>query len=150
VVWLNAALHVGVRVFQGEDAIVFAANAVLELAERFQIAEIVYDNWRAAMLARGWEQHGLTCTVFGQSDARMCPASAALYDAVVEGKIVHPDDEYLNRHVAVAIAKQKPRGWRLDKAVESDQIDAVVSLAMCLEAATAPEPPQPQGLLGWL
>lgn len=102
------------------------------------------------MLARAWEQHRLRCTVFGQSDSRMCPASAALYDAVVERKITHSNDEDLNRHVATAIARMKPRGWRLDKGNESDQIDAVVSLAMCLEAATAPEPPQPKGLIGWL
>jgi phage terminase large subunit-like protein len=149
VVFLNAALHVGVRIFQGEDAIVFAANAVLELAERFQIAEIVYDNWRAAMLARGWEQHGLNCTVFGQSDARMCPASAALYDAIVDGKITQPDDEELNRQVAAAIAKAKPRGWRIDKANEDDQVDGVVALAMAYEAATAPPPPETR-VLGWL
>jgi phage terminase large subunit-like protein len=149
VIFLNQALHVGVRIFQGEDAIVFAANAVLELAEQFQVREIVYDNWRAAMLARGWEEHGLTCTVFGQSDARMCPASAALYDAIVDRAITHPDDEALNRHVAAAIAKQKPRGWRIDKANEDDQVDGVVALAMAYEAATAPPPPATT-VLGWL
>jgi phage terminase large subunit-like protein len=149
VIFLNEQLHVGVRIFQGEDAILLAANAVLDLAEQFQVAEIVYDNWRAAMLARGWEQHGLNCTVFGQSDARMCPASAALYDAIVEGKITHPDDPELNRHVAAAIAKQKARGWRIDKANEDDQVDGVVALAMAYEAATAP-PPEPTRILGWL
>jgi phage terminase large subunit-like protein len=148
-VWLNRDLHVGVKVWQGEGAIEFAAFEVLKLAERYSIAEIVYDNWRAAMLARTWEQHRLKCTVFGQSDSRMCPASAALYDAVVERRIVHPNDPDLNRHVATAIARMKPRGWRLDKANEADQIDAVVSLAMALEAATAPEPP-PTRVLGWL
>jgi phage terminase large subunit-like protein len=142
VVWLNRDLHVGVKVWQGEDAIQFAAFEVLKLAERYSIAEIVYDNWRAAMLARTWEQHRLRCTVFSQSDNRMVPASQALYDAVVERKIRHPNDEDLNRHVATAIARMKPRGWRLDKANESDQIDAVVSLAMALEAATAPPPPR--------
>jgi phage terminase large subunit-like protein len=148
-VWLNKDLHVGVKVWQGEDAIQFASYEVLKLAENYSIAEIVYDNWRAAMLARTWEQHGLRCTVFGQSDARMCPASAALHDATLERKITHPNDPDLNRHVATAIARMKPRGWRLDKANESDQIDAVVSLAMALEAATAPEP-EPTRVLGWL
>jgi phage terminase large subunit-like protein len=148
-VWLNRDLHVGVKVWQGEDAIQFASFEVLKLAERYSIAEIVYDNWRAAMLARTWEQHRLKCTVFGQSDTRMCPASAALYDAIVERRIVHPNDPDLNRHVATAIARMKPRGWRLDKANESDQIDAVVSLAMALESATAPEEPVTQ-ILGWL
>jgi phage terminase large subunit-like protein len=149
VVWMNKALQVGVRIFQGEDAITWAFHEVKDLAERFQLVEVVYDPWRAAMLARGWEQHRIQCTQFNQSDSRMCPASAALYDAVVERSITHPDDDDLNRHVALAIAKQKPRGWRLDKANEQDQIDGAVTLAMVLEAATAP-PPEPTRVLGWL
>jgi phage terminase large subunit-like protein len=79
----------------------------------------------------------------------MCPASAALYDAIVDGKITHPDDEELNRQVAAAIAKAKPRGWRIDKANEDDQVDGVVALAMAYEAATAPPPPETR-VLGWL
>jgi phage terminase large subunit-like protein len=149
VVWMNKALHVGARIFQGEDAITWAFHEVKDLAERFQVVEVVYDPWRAAMLARGWEQHRIPCTEFNQSDSRMCPASAALYDAIVERKITHPDDDDLNRHVALAIAKQKPRGWRLDKAHENDQIDGAVTLAMVHEAATAP-PPEATKVLGWL
>jgi phage terminase large subunit-like protein len=67
----------------------------------------------------------------------------------VEQKITHPDDEELNGQVAAAIAKAKPRGWRIDKANEDDQVDGVVALAMAYEAATAPAP-QATKVLGWL
>ena len=51
----------------------------------------------------------------------------------------------LNRHVASAVAKDTPRGWRLDKAGARDQIDAVVSLAMAVERAEA----KPRVERGW-
>ena len=34
----------------------------------------------------------------------MIPASAALHQAIVEGRIHHPDDAKLNAHVAAAVA----------------------------------------------
>jgi hypothetical protein len=38
-------------------------------------------------------------------------------------------DPVLNAHVAAAVAKDTPRGWRLDKSDRSAQIDAVVAMA---------------------
>lgn len=40
-----------------------------------------------------------------------------------------------DRHVANAIAKSTPRGWRLVKAADAVQIDAVIALAMSAEMA---------------
>jgi phage terminase large subunit-like protein len=93
------------------------------------------------VLVRGLEERGVKCTVFQQTDVRMCPASAELRQAIIEGKLTHDGDEELARHIATAIAKQGRRGWRLDKQREDDQIDAAISLVMAYEAATAPEPP---------
>jgi phage terminase large subunit-like protein len=66
----------------------------------------------------------------------------------VEGRLTHPGHPDLDRHVAQAIAKQTGRGWRLDKATRSAQIDAVVALAMAVERAEYREP-EPE-LVGWL
>jgi len=60
----------------------------------------------------------------------------------------HPDDEQLNAHVHAAIARDTPRGWRIDKAKSRHNIDAVVALAMAVEAAE--NKPAPVELLGWL
>jgi phage terminase large subunit-like protein len=79
----------------------------------------------------------------------MIPASAALHQAVVEGKIHHPDDPKLNEHVAAAVAKHGRRGWRIDQAERGANIDGLTALTMAYEAATAPEPPATQ-VLGWL
>jgi len=85
---------------------------------------------------------------FPQSTTRMVPASERLYAAVVERRLTHPNDPALNAHVAGAIAKQTPRGWRLDKSERAAQIDAVVALAMALERAE--QPVRPARLVGWL
>jgi phage terminase large subunit-like protein len=54
----------------------------------------------------------------------------------------------LDRHVANAIAKPTPRGWRLVKSAESAQIDGVIALAMAAERAEQAEPAAK--FLGWL
>jgi len=54
----------------------------------------------------------------------------------------------LNTHIANAIAKDTPRGWRIDKPHGRAQIDAVVALAMCVERAE--QPAHKVELLGWL
>lgn len=140
---VDASIH------SGEDGPYAVQETILRLAERFQIREIVFDPWRAAMMVRGLEQRGLKCTAFAQSDSRMIPASAALHTAVKEGRIHHPNHPKLNEHVAAAVAKHGRRGWRIDQAERGSPIDGLVALVMALEAATAPEPPKTQ-ILGWL
>jgi phage terminase large subunit-like protein len=54
----------------------------------------------------------------------------------------------LNQHVANAVAKDGPRGWRLDKEHRTASIDAFVALGMAVERAEAK--PEPVRLLGWL
>jgi phage terminase large subunit-like protein len=136
-------------IHSGEDGMYAVQETILRLAERFQIREVVFDPWRAAMLVRGLEQRGIRCTVFAQSDSRMIPASAALHTAIVEGRIHHPDDEQLNAHVSAAVARHGRRGWRIDQAERGANIDGLVALAMAYESATQPEEPGTQ-ILGYL
>ena len=79
----------------------------------------------------------------------MIPASAALHQAVVEGRIHHPDDPKLNEHVAAAVARHGRRGWRVDQAERGSNIDALVALIMAHEGITAPEPASTE-ILGWM
>jgi phage terminase large subunit-like protein len=71
-----------------------------------------------------------------------------VYRAVAQGRITHPNDPSLNAHVANAVAKDGPRGWRLEKRHRTASIDALVALALALERAEAK--PAPVELLGWL
>jgi phage terminase large subunit-like protein len=148
VVWINEARHVGCEVLSGDRAVLEIADVVRELAERFAIIECVFDPWRAGQIGQELEQRGIRVSAFPQHDARMIPASQRLYDAVVEGRLVHPNDPRLNAHVAAAVAKHGRRGWRIDKANRADKIDAVVALAMALDRLE--NRPQPARLVGWL
>jgi phage terminase large subunit-like protein len=78
----------------------------------------------------------------------MGPASERLHAAIVEGRLQHPDNPDLNAHVRAAIARDTPRGWRIDKLKSRDNIDACVALAMAVEAAEQRTPAVE--LLGWL
>ncbi len=65
-----------------------------------------------------------------------------------EARLRHLGDEHVNAHVGQAIAEDTPRGWRISKAKSRDNIDAVVAMAMAVEAAE--NKPAPVELLGWL
>ncbi len=54
----------------------------------------------------------------------------------------------LDAAIASAVAKQTGRGWRLDKADRTAQIDATVAVAQAVERAEHVE--HPARLLGWL
>ena len=149
VCWLNSRLHVGVRIFQGEDAVFEAAEVIMRLAEQHEIAGINYDPWRAAAVVKVFEQRRIRCTQFPWTDARVIPAAGELYDAIIEGKLTHPGDRELDKHLATVIGRSTRRGLRIDKANESDQIDGACALLMAFEAATAPEP-EPTVILGYL
>jgi hypothetical protein len=68
------------------------------------------------------------------------------YRTIVEKRLTLPDHEELRQHAANAIAKHSGRGWRIDKAKRSDNVDAIVALAMALNLVEYR--PEPVELLG--
>jgi len=82
-----------------------------------------------------------------------CPASQRLRELIVEGKLRHPGDEHLDRAVAIAVARQVPRGWRIDRpggrGARDEPIDPLVALLMATDRCLAPKR-EPTRLLGWL
>jgi phage terminase large subunit-like protein len=147
-VWVNERLQIGAAVYEGEDGLLEAADHVRELARRFELVEIAFDPWHAAAIAAELEREGLLVTQFAQQDARMVPASGGLYDAIVQRRLMLPDDPVLARHAANTIARHGRRGWRIDRPPSRPHIDGIVALAMCLDIAT--NRPEPVKLLGWL
>ena len=149
VCWVSEALQVGVAVFSGDEGILAAKELIEQLAERYQVAELSYDPWRARQLALELEQRRIPAVQFPQTAARMSSASETLYRAVVEGRLTHGNDPALNAHISAAVAKTGPRGWQLAKAPGGGNVDAAISLAMCVERAAEPKA-QPKGLVGWV
>lgn len=70
-----------------------------------------------------------------------------LHGLIIEQRLRHPGDPELDRHVANAVAKPTPRGWRLVESAENAQIDGLIAIAMAAERASqivfAPK------VLGW-
>lgn len=148
VVWVSERLHIGVEVYEGDEGVLECAAKVRELAGRYSVAEVVFDPWRFTHAAMEFEREGLLAVSFPQTDSRMIPASDRLYRAVIDGRLVHPNDARLNAHAAAAIARHSRRGWRIDKANRADKIDAVVALCMAVERAESE--PEPVRLVGWI
>jgi hypothetical protein len=146
--WLNEDRQVGVAIFHGEAGILEAVEAVHLLAETYRIAEITYDPMRAVQLGAELAERGITASAYPQSDSRMIPASERLRDAIVRQRLVLPDEPELRRHAANAVARQKPRGWRIEAPDRSSNVDAIVALAMALDRLE--NRPTPTRLVGWL
>jgi phage terminase large subunit-like protein len=68
VAFIDKELRVGCAIFTGEDAIFDAHAFVAELAERYAVANVSFDPWHAAEIARDLEQRGLRTTVFPQTE----------------------------------------------------------------------------------
>jgi hypothetical protein len=75
------------------------------------------------------------------------PASAVLYDTIIEKRITLPPSPELAQHAAGAVAKHSRRGWRVDKPANSRvQIDGLIALAMALDRhVTQRRPPSGSG-----
>jgi phage terminase large subunit-like protein len=148
VVAVTDDLRVQVKVWQGDDAVLKVTEHIEGLAARYAIREVAYDPWRFRSEALRLEERGLQMVEWPQSSSRMAPASERLYAAIVEKRLRHPNDPDLNRHVAATVARETPRGWRIDKATDADQNDAAVALAMAVDAVE--NRPAPVEFLGWL
>ncbi len=148
VVWVTEDLRVGASVYHGDQAVLDCATRVRELADTYTVAQVAYDPWRFQQAALELQQDGLCALAFPQSNERMVPASERLYAAVREHRLKHPDHPELTRHVAVAVARNTARGWRLDKLKSRENIDAAVALAIAVHQAE--NQPAPTQLLGWI
>ena len=148
VVWVNSNLHVECGIYHGESGVLEAVDHVRALAAKYNVREIAFDPWRFGQAAQELEREGLTVVQFPQTDVRMIPASNRLHAAIVEQRLVLPDDRELARHASDAIAQHSRRGWRIGKPRRETNIDGIVALCMALERAEFQ--PEPVELIGWL
>jgi len=148
VVWINQAHQVGVEIYHGDAGVLDCIDLIRELAERYNLREVMYDPWRFGQAAQELERERITVTGFPQNDTRMVPASLRLYEAVVQQRLTLPDNQELRQHMANTIARHNRRGWRLDKPSLEQPNDSIIALCMALEAME--NQPEPVELVGWL
>jgi phage terminase large subunit-like protein len=132
------------------------ARRIAELTGRYNVAALAYDRWRIEDLLREFDRigfkaykaeadnddgkpskelprDGLRLVPWGQGFKDMAPAIDALESAVVDRKLIHPNNPCLNWNMANAIAVMDPAGGRkLDKDKSRFRIDGAVALAMLM------------------
>jgi phage terminase large subunit-like protein len=121
------------------------ATFIAELTQRYHVRGLAYDRWRIKDLLRefdriglqayedGTKEDGLRLVPWGQGYKDMAPAIDALELAIIERKLLHPNNPILNWNMANAIATMDPAGNRkLDKDKARFRIDGAVALAMLL------------------
>lgn len=101
--------------------------------------------------AQDLKHEGLNMLEYPQADSRMIPASQTLFELVKTGVVAHDGDPGLRRHIRNVVARQKPRGWRIDRPqVAGKHVDAAIATAIAVyEASRQPEVPAEAQAYSW-
>lgn len=112
-------------------------NEVLEyVRECYRTMNIVaggYDPHAISWVVEDLESEGLALYEWPQTDQHMCPATQALYEAIIDRRLAHDGDPAMARHIKAAKVKTTPRGGqRLVKSEKGRKIDAAIALVMAI------------------
>jgi phage terminase large subunit-like protein len=133
----DGKVHVRQRIMVPEEgrpiAITAARAALAELDDELRIIEVPYDPFKFAESAELLEERGLLMVEFPQTDTRMAPASEALYELIMDGRLVHDGDPELRSQILAAVPSETERGVRISKRKSKRRIDAAVALAMAVD-----------------
>lgn len=132
--------HVRSFVFEADRTMGYLDFDALEqllrnLCADYNVRRILVDPYVMTRSMLELAGEGLPVEEFPQNDSMMVPASQALYDLVLEGRLRHGNDRTMRAQADVAAIKETPRGWRLHKLKSSLPIDSVVALAMATHIA---------------
>jgi phage terminase large subunit-like protein len=117
--------------------VVEVEDAIRAGCRRWRVVEVAADPYRWQRSLELLDADGIPVGEFPQSPARMGPATARFYAAVVDRLLSHDGSPALARHVANAILKQDSRGARLAKEHKDSRrrIDAAVAAVMAHDRA---------------
>jgi phage terminase large subunit-like protein len=108
-----------------------------EICRTHKVREISCDPFRWQRSMQEWEARGLPVVEFPQSPSRMVPATASLYDAVVNKRLKHTGDPSLARHASNATPYVSRNGTMIRKGRDAQKkIDLIVAAIMAYSRAT--------------
>jgi phage terminase large subunit-like protein len=121
----------------GQVPVVDVEAAIRAACRRWRVLEVAADPFRWARSLQLLDGEGLPVGEYPQSPARMQPATARFYEAVVNGTLTHSGDSRLARHVGNAVLREDARGARLAKERRDSprRIDAAVAAVMAHDRA---------------
>ena len=117
--------------------VVGVEDAVRAACRRWRVLEVAADPYRWQRSLELLDGEGIPVGEYPQSPARMGPATARFYSAVVDRLLSHDGSAALARHVANAVLREDSRGARLAKEhkVSKRRIDAAVAAVMADDRA---------------
>jgi phage terminase large subunit-like protein len=124
-------------------------NTIIQFCSTHNVKEIACDPFRWQRTMQVLDDAGLPIVEWpSTSPARMVPACAKFYDAVVAGKLTHDGNPLLTRHLSNAVVKTDRIGPRIVKEHRGSprKIDAAVASIIGFDRATVSrdEPVVPQ------
>lgn len=112
---------------------------IIETCKKYKVKEIACDPFRWQRSMEALQNMGLPIVEWpSTSAARMIPACAKFYDAVVSEKLTHDGSGLLARHISNAVVKTDRLGPRIVKEHRSSQrrIDGAVASIIAFDRAT--------------
>jgi phage terminase large subunit-like protein len=124
-------------------------HEVMSLAGRFRLVELACDPYRWAREMQSWAEIGLPVVEYNTASlARMVPATAKFYDAVLSEGLAHDHAPLLRRHLDNCVVRVDAKGPRITKDHKSSprKIDAAVAAVIAFDRATShrEDPPAPE------
>jgi len=114
-------------------------NAIIEACNKYNVVEIACDPFRWQRSMQVLQDAGLPIVEWpSTSAARMIPACAKFYDAVVGEKLTQDGNALLTRHISNAVVKVDRLGPRIVKEHRGSprKIDAAVASIIAFDRAT--------------
>lgn len=105
-------------------------DKILELANYFQVVEVVADPFRWQRSLQVLAEKGLPVSQFPQTAQRLTPATNDVRAAVNNGGLTHSDETNLNQHILRASVEESTRGLKLAKPSKKLKIDLAACLIM--------------------
>lgn len=111
----------------------FIRATLQDLAERFNVQELVYDRWNSSQLITELQDDGFTCVPFGQGFASMA-APCREFEKLVKGRSIrHGGHPVLSWCLSNTMVRKDPAGnLKPDKEKSTERIDGIVGLLMGL------------------
>ena len=112
-------------------------DKIRELSKVYNVVEICCDLHRWVRSFQILDEEGFPVVEYPQTPARMTPATARMYEAIMNKTVTHSGDPQLARHFANATLRTDQRGSRLSKDRKGSvrRIDLAVASVMALDRA---------------
>ena len=118
----------------------FVCAEILDLHERFDVAEVVIDRWNSSAVTSRLAESGIEVAQFGQGFASMAPALRELERSILAQQFRHGGNPILRWNFQNVVIEQDAAGnQKFTKSKAAEKIDGSVAAAMAVGRAVANE-----------